>query len=224
LFYNDPRRLSAVVALLLTPMAGIALAALVGLVVAATRRLALERASPPALWGAVAAVLLVASTVGLARHYLWRHLVLFGDKYDSVIIDAKDLQAFEYLAGLPDARDTLIGNANTDGTAWMYAAAGLHPLWTHYDYPQQQGPGDQRFNFWAHADDADTDPRAAEAVRGLNIRYVLISSPTVRGFALPDGLKSLDDSRSWAKIYDNGGARIYEWRGRHAGIRRQQQN
>ncbi|EUA24608.1 transmembrane alanine and leucine rich domain protein [Mycobacterium xenopi 3993] len=46
-----------------------------------------------------------------------------------------------YLARLPGARDTLIGNANTDATAWMYAVADLHPLWTHYDYPMQQGPG-----------------------------------------------------------------------------------
>jgi hypothetical protein len=233
LFYNDPRRLSAVVTLLLTPMAGIALAALVGLVVAvlktgadravsyATRRG--RRMNPhnrewaagwdewAVVWGATAAVLLAATTVGLARHYLWRHLVLFGDKYDSVMIDAKDLQAFAYLATLPGACDTVIGNANTDGSAWMYAVAGLHPLWTHYDFPQQQGPGDQRFSFWAHADDADTDPRAGQAVRALNIRYVLISSPTVRGFGLPEGLQSLDNSRSWAKIYDNGGARIYEW-------------
>ena len=131
-----------------------------------------------------------------------------------MIIDAKDLEAFAYLATLPGARDTLIGNANTDGTAWMYAVAGLHPLWTHYDYPVQQGPGYHRFIFWAYADDADTDPRVAEAVKALNIRYVLTSTPVVRGFAMPDGLVSLEKSRSWEKIYDNGEARIYEWRGR----------
>ena len=61
----------------------------------------------------------------------------------------------------------------------MYAVAGLHPLWTHYDYPVQQGPGYHRFTFWAYADDADTDPRIAEAVKALNIRYVLTSTPVV---------------------------------------------
>ena len=96
-----------------------------------------------------------------------------------MIIDDKDLEAFAYLATLPGARDTLIGNANTDGTAWMYAVAGLHPLWTHYDYPVQQGPGYHRFIFWAYADDADTDPRVAEAVKALNIRYVVTSTPVV---------------------------------------------
>jgi hypothetical protein len=32
-------------------------------------------------------------------------------------------------------------------------------------------------------------------------------------FVMPDGLVSLDKSKSWAKLYDNGHARIYEWRG-----------
>ena len=157
--------------------------------------------------------MLILVCFGLTWHYFPRHRYLIGEKYDQVIIDNKDLQAFAHLAGLPGAHDTLIGNANVDGTAWMYAVADLHPLWTHYDFPVQQGPGYHRFIFWAYADDADHDPRVAEAVKALNIRYVITSSPVVRGFVMPDGLVSLDKSSSWAKIYDNGGARIYEWRG-----------
>jgi hypothetical protein len=213
-FYNDPRRLSAVVTMLLTPMAGIALFAIVMVVVAGAKRVTdrFERLPAP-LWVSATAVLLVVTTVLTGRHYLYRHLVLFGDKYDSVMIDQRDLDAMAYLAALPGSHRTLIGNANIDGTAWMYAVADLHPLWTHYDYPQQTGPGYRRFIFWAYADKADTDPRVPETVRVLNIRYILTSTPTVRGFAMPDGLVSLDKSKSWAKIYDNGGARIYEWRG-----------
>lgn len=205
LFYSDPRRIMAAMTLLLIPMAGAGLAALAGLVVTPVRGRA-----RPVLTGALLAA---AVSVGLAWHYLPRHAFLFGDKYDSVIVDARDLEAFAHLASLPGARDSVIGNANVDGSAWMYAVADLHPLWTHYDYPQQQGPGPQRFVFWAYADDADTDPRVAATVHALGIRYVLISSPTVRGFSLPDGLVSLDKSRSWAKIYDNGGASIYQWQG-----------
>jgi hypothetical protein len=94
--------------------------------------------------------------------------------------------------------------------------ADLHPLWTHYDYPVQQGPGYHRFVFWAYADEADHDPRVADAVAALNIRYVIVSTPVVRGFVMPDGLASLDKSHSWEKIYDNGETRIYEWRGARA--------
>ncbi len=213
-FYNDPRRLTAVTTMLLTPMAGIAMFAIVMIVIAAAKRVVgrFKQLSPPA-WVSATAVLLVAATVLTGRHYLYRHIVLFGDKYDSVMIDQRDLMGMAYLAKLPGAHHTLIGNSNTDGTAWMYAVADLHPLWTHYDYPQQTGPGPERFVIWAYARKGDSDPRVVEAIKELNIRYIYTSTPTVRGFAVPDGLKSLEKSKSWEMIYDNGGARIYEWRG-----------
>ncbi|MBI3217848.1 MAG: hypothetical protein HYZ38_28940 [Mycobacterium sp.] len=215
LFYSDPRRLSGVVTMLITPMAGIALFSAAVLLVAGARRLTERigtRDPGRRLWLATTAVLLVVSCVGLAWHYFPRHRHLIGEKYDQVMVNQRDLDAYAFLATLPGARDTVIGDANTDGTAWMYAVAGLHPLWTHYDYPVQQGPGYNRFIFWAYADDADHDPRVAAAVKALNIRYALTSSPVVRGFKMPDGLVSLDESKSWAKIYDNGQTRIYEWR------------
>jgi hypothetical protein len=216
-FYNDPRRLSAVVTMLVTPMAAIALFAIVAGAMAGLKHI---MKVPAPVWASATALLLTLTTVLTARHYLYRHLVLFGDKYDSVMINKKDLDAFAHLATLPGARNTLIGNSNVDGTAWMYAVADLHPLWTHYDYPQQTGPGYYRFIFWAYAD-ADAlpgvpeDKRALvpEAIRALNIRYVLTSAPTVRGFKVPDGLVSIDRSKWWTKIYDNGGAWIYEWHG-----------
>ncbi len=212
LFYSDPRRLTAVVTMLLAPMAGIALFTLTTAALAGLRRLAPRLG--PRVGYAVTAIVLVAVSIGMAWHYFPRHARLLGDKYDQVMIDDRDLAAFAYLATLPGARDTVIGDANIDGTAWMYAVDGLHPLWTHYDYPQQQGPGYHRYVFWASADDADTDPRVAEAVRALNIRYVITSTPVVRGFVMPSGLLSLDKSRSWKEIYDNGENHIYEWQGK----------
>jgi D-galactosaminyltransferase len=210
LFYSDPRRLSGVITMLLAAAVGIGAFTLASAAVAGARRV-IGRDSPRA-WNVATATILVAVSVGIGLAYLPRGQFLFGEKYDMVMVDEKDLEAWEHLATLPGARDTLIGDANTDGTAWMYAVAGLRPLWTHYDYPVQQGPGYHRFIFWAYADDADTDRRVAEAVKALNIRYVVTSTPVVRGFVMPDGLVSLERSRSWEKIYDNGEARIYEWR------------
>jgi hypothetical protein len=212
-FYNDPRRLTAAVTMLATPMAAIALFSIVVGGVAVAKRLTdrFTRLPAPA-WTAATVFLLVVATVLTGRQYLYRHLVLFGDKYDSVIIDQRDLMAMAYLAKLPGARNTLIGDSNVDGTAWMYAVADLHPLWTHYDFPQQSGPGYYRYIFWISARKGDSDPRVAEAIKALNIRYILTSTPNVRGFATPEGLMSLERSKSWTMIYDNGGARIYEWR------------
>jgi hypothetical protein len=211
LFYSDPRRLSGVITMLLTAAVGIGVFTLASALVAGARKVVSK--GGPRAWNAATAAIVVAVSVGIGLAYLPRAQFLFGEKYDKVMVDSKDLQAWAYLATLPGAHDTLIGDANTDGTAWMYAVAGLRPLWTHYDYPVQQGPGYHRFIFWAYADDADTDARVAEAVKALNIRYVVTSTPVVRGFVMPDGLVSLDRSRSWKKIYDNGEARIYEWRG-----------
>lgn len=214
LFYSDPRRLSAVVTMMLAPMAGIALFTLAATAMSAMRGI-LDRFNSQMFgdraWTAATAGLVLAVSVGCAWHYFPRHRLLFGREYDSVMIDHRDIAAMAYLSTLPGAHSTLIGNANTDGTAWMYAIADLHPLWTHYDYPQQQGPGYDRFIIWAYADDADTDPRVATAVEALNIRYVLTSTPVVSGFVMPDGLQYLDRSKSWKKIYDNGEARIFEW-------------
>jgi D-galactosaminyltransferase len=212
-FYNDPRRLAAVVTMVVTPMAAIALFAIVVVVVAAARRATgrFKQLRSP-VWTAATAVLLLLATVLTARHYLYRHIVLFGDKYDSVISDQRDLMAMAYLATLPGAHDTLIGDSNVDGTTWMYAVADLHPLWTHYDFPQQTGPGYHRYIFWTSARKGESDPKVVEAIKALNIRYILTSTPNVRGFATPDGLVSLDKSTSWTMIYDNGRARIYEWR------------
>ena len=216
-FYNDPRRLTAVVTMLVTPMAAIALFAAVMLLVAGAKRVTARfRQLPAPVWAAATAGLLVVATVLTGRHYLYRHLVLFGDKYDSVIIGQRDLMAMAYLAKLPGAHDTLIGDSNIDGTAWVYAVADLHPLWTHYDFPQQTGPGYYRYIFWSSARKGDSDPKVVEAIKALNIRYILTSTPNVRGFATPDGLVSLEKSKSWMLIYDNGGAKIYEWRGNAA--------
>jgi hypothetical protein len=212
-FYNDPRRLSAVVTMLVTPMAAVALFAAVILLVAGAKRVTDRFTRLPApVWAAATAGLLLVATVLTGRHYLYRHLVLFGDKYDSVIIGQRDLMAMAYLAKLPGAHDTVIGDSNIDGTAWMYAVADLHPLWTHYDFPQQTGPGYYRYIFWTSARKGDSDPKVVEAIKALNIRYILTSTPNVRGFVTPDGLVSLEKSKSWTLIYDNGGAKIYEWR------------
>ncbi|WP_204080298.1 DUF6541 family protein [Mycobacterium riyadhense] len=213
-FYKDPRRIAGATTLLLTTMAAVGLCVLVMLVFTAAKRLTDRfRPLPGPIWVSATAALLLGTILVSTWHYFPRHRFLFGDKYDSVMIDQRDLDAMAYLAKLPGAHDTMIGNANTDGTAWMYAVAGLHPLWTHYDYPVQMGPGYHRFIFWAYARRGDTDPRVLESIKVLNIRYILTSSPTVRGFVVPDGLVSLETSPYWKKIYDNGGARIYEWRG-----------
>ena len=51
------------------------------------------------------------------------------------MVDDKDLEALARFGDPARCPRHVDGNTNTDGTAWMYAVAGLHPLWTHCDYP-----------------------------------------------------------------------------------------
>src|ERR1700741_63748 len=78
-FYNDPRRLPAGVTLVLTPMAAVALFALVTVVVAAAKRLTDRYSRSPAsgrcpqpapVWVAATAGVLLVATVLSGRHYL----------------------------------------------------------------------------------------------------------------------------------------------------------
>ena len=99
LFYSDPRRLSAVITMLLTAAVGIGVFTLASAVVAGARRL-VGKGSPRA-WYAATAAILVAVSVGIGLAYLPRAQFLFGEKYDRVLVDSKDLQAWAYLATLP---------------------------------------------------------------------------------------------------------------------------
>ena len=93
LFYSDPRRLSAVVTMLLAPMAGVALWSLALLVVAGARRLTRrfgDRDPDRGFWIGATAALLVVAVLGMAWHYFPRHRHLIGEKYDQVMVDDKD--------------------------------------------------------------------------------------------------------------------------------------
>ena len=70
LFYSDPRRLSAVITMLLTAAVGIAVFTLASAAVAGARRL-VDRGSPRA-WNAATAAIVVAVSVGIGIAYLPR--------------------------------------------------------------------------------------------------------------------------------------------------------
>ena len=178
-------------------------------VVAPTGRTAVARES----WHAVTAIAVVVVSVVTAWHYFPRHAHLFGEKYDSVIVGKKDLLAWAYLATLPGARDTLIGNANTDGTAWMYAVAGLHPLWTHYDYPVTarsglppvhllglRRQGGHRSSGGRGGEGAEHPVRGDERTGGPRVRHARRASVARQVTVVEEDLRQRQ-------------ARIYEWRG-----------
>jgi hypothetical protein len=170
LFYSDPRRLSAVVTMLLTAAAGIGVFTLVSAVVSGVRR-RVGRGSPR-VWHAVTAVALAVVSIVAAWHYFPRHRFLLGDKYDSVLVDKKDLDAWAYLATLP---------LRLSGSA----GAGLSPLHL-VGVRRRRGPRSTRCRGGRGAqhplrgDQHTGGPRVRDARRTSVARYVAVVGEDLR--------------------------------------------
>jgi hypothetical protein len=127
----------------------------------------------------------------------------------------------------------MVMNQNSDGSAWMYALAGVKPVNGHLEVyrvdvtedlskyaltvpPSSTGTAEvfrmsdaqqllhKRFN------KIDTDPEVRAAVERLNVQYVFVGRGYVRGyFRRADGLRDLEHVRSLELVYDNPDVRIY---------------
>jgi hypothetical protein len=102
---------------------------------------------------------------------------------------------------------TRVMNQDGDGSAWMFAFAGVRPVNGHIETAGRSPTQEllqQRFN------QLDTDPQVRAAVDRLDVRYVFIG----RGFLRPwfrraDGLRRLDKVHSLELVYENPDVRIY---------------
>lgn len=174
-------------------MAGYALfCAVVALAVALAKRLTCRHRRPVPdrrFWIGLDSVPTVIC-VGLAWHY-FRHRFLMGDKYDRVIVSDKDLEAFACSChasrGLGTPSPAM--PTSTVRPGWDKASPGCTRCGPTTTTWSSKALAPTCVLFWAYADNADRDPRIAEAVWALNIRYVITSSP-VSGAVMPDGLVS----------------------------------
>lgn len=130
----------------------------------------------------------------------------------------------------PDAR---VMNQNSDGSAWMYALAGVKPVNGHLEVnridasedlskyaltvpPPPTGTAevfvmsDAQLLLHKRFNQIDTDPAVRAAVDRLNVQYVYVSRGYVRGyFRRADGLRDLEHVRSLELVYENPDVRIY---------------
>ncbi|MDN5757800.1 MAG: hypothetical protein L0H59_04615 [Tomitella sp.] len=213
-FYNDPRRLSYAIAFLVAAVAGIGIAA----VLWGCYRMVQKRTSVPdrvragALAGGFGLVLIIA---GWHAHWMADTMEPAVNAHrDNRMISDGDREAFDFLANLPDARTTTIYNDPDQGTGWIYALNGLHPMYTHYAFPTDVGAN--AWTVWDGLRRAGDDPVVDGALRNLNVRYIIMSDPTFWPFqSVPPGMTGLDTSPGLTRVFDNGSAQIYEvdaWR------------
>ncbi|GAB3138879.1 DUF6541 family protein [Amycolatopsis sp. NPDC004378] len=122
-------------------------------------------------------------------------------------VSADEIDAMEKLGTLGIPADQKVLNDRMDGTAWMYALTGVHPVAGHYD--AGVAPPDALY-LATHFTNYDTDPEARAAVERLNIHYVLVGSGTIRrDTPIAPGLQHLDGRDFVTVVYRNPGAVIY---------------
>jgi hypothetical protein len=122
-------------------------------------------------------------------------------------VSADEIDAMERLGELGIPGDQKVLNDRLDGTAWMYALSGVHPVAAHYDPGVPPPDADYLAR---HFRDYDSDPQVRAATRRLNVHYVLIGSGTIRrDTPIAPGLQHLDGHDFLSVVYRNPGAVIY---------------
>lgn len=208
-FYTDPRRIQYVVALVVVALGGAGIALTVWGVYTALRRWApARRTAAVAVLTVLAVAVPVASSATVSTYAGKLSDMAIGDRFGRMI-SPKDRLALQHLTTLPDARTTTIFVDPDQGLGWMYALEGLHPLFTHFAFPDPMGP--RTWALWDRLNTAGENPRVDAALRQLDIKYVVMSPPVYWPFqTVPRGLIDLDRAPGLELVYDNGETRIFE--------------
>lgn len=199
-FYSDTRRVSAATTVVLVPLAAVGTVTLARWIGARTR----PSARVPALTAALAVVVAAASAGTVVRIP-----EVYAETWGGAIVSPSDREAFAALAEMPGAREGLVLNTPVDGTGWMYAEQGVRPVFAHY---ARGATGVAQRLLEESADAAGTNPLVGAALRKLDVRYVMTSSPPDPRYPVPRGFDNLDQAPGLEQVYDNGEAQIYRVR------------
>ncbi len=202
-FYNDAWRFAALLPLVGTFAVGQAVVE-AGSWVAA--RIGRGRPVPVAAAGGVATLVVLAALGNGA--YVQRNVDRLAQNYrDGPTVSEAEREAYVWLGEHVGPGERVM-NDRWDGSVWMYAVAGVRPVeWTFYgsavDSPAWVLTQDFR--------DLDTSRRVQDAVRELDVRYVVVG----QGFLRPDmtrapGLVGLQRVEGLTEVFRNSDAVIYE--------------
>jgi hypothetical protein len=161
---------------------------------------------PNARLVAAAAVLVIAGLL-TSGFYVNRNEQRMAINTTGHAVTADKIAGYEELGRIVPAGERVL-NDRGDGSVWMYAIAGVHPVAGHYD-ATLTGPEANllanRFNKY------DTDPKVREAVRNLHVGYVILGKGFLRGgVTRQPGLRNLDRMDILEKVYQNRDVVIYK--------------
>ncbi|MBB4687009.1 DUF6541 family protein [Amycolatopsis jiangsuensis] len=217
-WWNDRYRLMALAAIPLCLLAGHGMAELQRWIARLARSGAWARSRPQVLarLGAVTGVVVIAAMAVLTGGFYRSanatavSFLYYNGPEGSVTppVSADEIDAIARLGtmGIP-AREKVL-NDRMDGTAWMYALSGVHPVAAHYDGGGRVSP--DAMYLARHFRDYDTDPQVRAAVHRLDVHHVLVGSGTIRkDTPIAPGLTGLDGRDFLRLDYRNPGAAIY---------------
>ncbi|WP_297449925.1 DUF6541 family protein [uncultured Corynebacterium sp.] len=210
-FYDMPYRIQAVMGILRAVLVGYAVAAAVVAIVAVAQWIVAKRNEPARAWnpalavGIVAALAIVPTTwvSGPAQREAIR--ASFGNMF----VTAADREAIGWLSKQPHAFEGHILNDRRDGSAWMYAIAGLPTLFRHFSFPDKTAEVSKKLP--PNVDLLGADSKYDAMARKLGVHYIISSPPGVN----TDGTEALS-MRSWAwhspgltPVYHDGSVMIF---------------
>jgi hypothetical protein len=217
-WWNDRYRLMALASIPLCLLAGHGLAELQRLLAKFAAGWAWVKEKPrlPARLGQVTAVLTVVTlafvTNGFytqanakAVAYAYHDGPASPDRQPPLMAD--ELTAMYKLAQMGVGPDEKVLNDRIDGTAWLYAITGIHPVAGHYD--PGVPPPDASY-LADHFRDYDTDPEVRAAVKRLDIHHVLLGYGAIKPeLRRAPGLRNLDGLDFLRRDYVNDHSVIY---------------
>ena len=212
-YYNDPRRIGVVMAVLVAAAVGVGVGAIVQTLAGWLGRL-VDPVTDPGGHGVVQARIAVAlaALVGVGSWVVQtapEYAVAAGNnqRWDR-LVDQHDRRAFAWLAQQPQAYSGLIYTNPDEGSGWMYATHGLPSTARHYLSGGDTTPITEYL--FSTMDEAGVDPKVDEALAELGVKYVYISPPNYWGFQKPnEHLLRLDSTPGLVKVYNDSQVRIF---------------
>ena len=206
LFYNDHWRIAALV-----PLAG---AVAFGEFAHTAAAWFVRKAQPrvklkPATLGVVAVVLLGLVCGGLSKGgYIGRNATRMAVTYrDGPTVSTAEEAAFAWL-GQHTAPGERVMNNRADGSAWMYALAGVQPVeWTFYG----AGANTKAAYLSAWVDDIDKYQQVRADLTDLRVRYLIQGNGKAAENAVESaGVARVRPGPEFRVVFHNEGATIYE--------------
>jgi hypothetical protein len=206
-FYNDAWRFAALLPLAGALGVGELAWTVTGRVSARLEPRVSARIGAAWLAAATAVVMLGALAVLGKGAYVGRNADRLAAKYhNGPTVSSDERAAYKWLA--EHSGDHPVMNDKLDGSVWMYAIAGVHPVdWTLYGYlPEtKQGLLTNSLN------QLDRDPEVRKALNDLRVRYVLVGNGMVREDSpRAGGFQGIETVAGLHRVFSNKDATVYE--------------